>query len=310
LFSTLRPWSFTRTVATAAGASAGGYFLGDTLHDRSLYRFSQNSDSPVLAQIAKLKREHAVVRDAAERAQGRLGSGDERKAQYLRDAIDALDATFDNAVETVLIASLIPEDVQVHNASSTEIREAVIAIIRESMEEDELDVTEHDMEILVENEVNYWNNRPIESAHNPAYPALTVSGALTAYGRLLRNPPIRWRWPLFTFIPVYLASFFYGLGFGTFSRGKKPDDWISVQFAGIGVRSSIAESIAISRTRSLIQNTLSENSDVDLLRQSASLLGSASRDAHILFSYPTDRQDPLTTTSDLSPEEPKETRRD
>ena len=73
------------------------------MHDRSLYRFSQSSDSPVLAQIAKLKRDHAVVRDAADRAQGQLGNGNEKQAQYLQDAVDAVDATFNNAVETVLI---------------------------------------------------------------------------------------------------------------------------------------------------------------------------------------------------------------
>ena len=59
-------------------------------------------------------------------------------------------------------ASLIPEDVQVHNASSSEIRDAVYSIVQDSIEDDEVDVTQHDLEILVENEISHWSNRPIE----------------------------------------------------------------------------------------------------------------------------------------------------
>jgi hypothetical protein len=106
LFSTLRSWGFTRTVATATGASGAGYLLGSSLYERSLYRFEQSPDSPVLAQIAKLKRDHAIVRDAAEKAQKQLVGNNDRHAQNLQEALDALDSTFNNAVESVILSNL------------------------------------------------------------------------------------------------------------------------------------------------------------------------------------------------------------
>jgi len=54
------------------------------------------------------------------------------------------------------------EDVQIHNATGSEIRKAVESIIQESNDEDGLDLSEHDSELLVDNEIQYWSNRPIE----------------------------------------------------------------------------------------------------------------------------------------------------
>ena len=56
----------------------------------------------------------------------------------------------------------MPEDVQVHGASAEEIRNAVESIIHESMDEDGLELSEHDLDLLVESQVECWRNRPIE----------------------------------------------------------------------------------------------------------------------------------------------------
>ena len=74
-------------------------------------------------------------------------------------------------------ASLVPEDVQVHGASSTEIRHAVESIIEESVEDDGLDLSEHDLDLLVENETSHWKGRPIEVSQSLERKDVCLTGA-------------------------------------------------------------------------------------------------------------------------------------
>jgi len=293
LSSTLRTWSYTRTVTAAAVGAGAGFWTGSWLQRRSLRRFEQNTDSPTLAKIAKLKREHAHARDDIERAKQQvLGDRNltDQEQQTIEEGMEVMNKTIDSAIEDVLLATLIPEDVQVHGASNDEIRLAIRSIVEETIEDEGLDLSEHDIELLVDHEIRHWKDRPIERASDPLYPSLIGTGALGIYGRLLRKPPIRLRWLSLPFIPIYLASFLYGVGFGTFGGNEPPDDWLVLQVAGMEVRDTLAAKIAINRARVSVHSALSRESDDDLLSKSALLLRSASNSgARINFSYPAER---------------------
>lgn len=56
LRSTLRPWSFSRTMFTAGASAGAGYLLAGTLQQRSITRFNRDNDNPTTAMIARYKR--------------------------------------------------------------------------------------------------------------------------------------------------------------------------------------------------------------------------------------------------------------
>ncbi len=57
--------------------------------------------------------------------------------------------------------TLVPEDVQVSNATPEEIRTAIESIVQEEIETEGIPMSEHDYELLLRINMEYWKDRPI-----------------------------------------------------------------------------------------------------------------------------------------------------
>ena len=62
---------------------------------------------------------------------------------------------------------MIPEDVQVHSATSDEIRQAVGEIVHEELHEEGIALSAHDLDLLAQSQIRYWKDRPIKVNKSP-----------------------------------------------------------------------------------------------------------------------------------------------
>jgi hypothetical protein len=166
----------------------------------------------------------------------------------------------------------VPEDVRVSDATPEEIETAIESLVQEAGVEDELLMSDHDKELLIRMNLEYWKDRPIYASVAPLrqdtlltlHPqtsqisetvTASLMGALGIYGRFLRRQPIAWRWILLSGLPIYLGTGLWASGFAQpllLGRGG-PEFWWAYQIMNMKVRTEAAKTIAMARVERILK---------------------------------------------------------
>jgi len=218
-----------------------------------------------VAMVARFKLKNAAAKDQVEHLiHAARGKQNEDQEVMYRNTLVMMDRAEEEYAEDVVIDAMVPEDVQVYRATGDEIRTAVEDIVHEEMEDEGVPLSQHDLDLLARQHMDLWKDRPISGPRDPNVLTGAVVGALGVYGRIMRKPPIPWRWLALSVIPIYCTTAAWCLGFGKVPSEASPDDWWAYQVAGMEVRTSIARSIALSRARRLLQESPHSHGDASL----------------------------------------------